>query len=188
MIESLINKHAGFLINLFQSESKFPDLTLSPDGYKILTTPNAGGSSIESEVMSFELMRLIFGAKLFRTEMEIEYFPMGGSITDYSMRIGSLNVGVSVTRAMKFQKRGGEVFDQEDAEKLLMKKLSGCVNAKRNTTESWDLCVLHIWMEKSYMYQVLMSVYHRLSLKVRSNTIVICTLAENIDWLFYTVV
>jgi len=188
VIESLINKHAGFLLNLFQSETNFYDLTLSPGGYKILTTPNAGGSSIESEVMSFELMRLIFGAKLFRTEMEIEYFPIGGSITDYSVRIGPLSVSVSVTRAMKFRKKNDNVFTNADAERLLMKKLSGCVNAKRNTLEKWDVCVLHVWVEKPYMCGVLMSVYQQLDLKIKSNTVVICTVAENANWLFYPVV
>ena len=182
----MINKHAGVLVNLFQTESKFSDLTLSPDGYKILTTPNAGGSSIESEVMSFELMRLIYGAKLYRTEMEIEYFPIGGSITDYSIKIGPLNVSVSVTRAMKFKKLNDIVYTRDDAERLLLKKLSGCVNAKKNTLEKWDVCVLHVWVEKQYMYEVLMSVYQQLDLKIRSHTIVICTMAEDADWLFYS--
>lgn len=58
---------------------------------------------------------------LFQTEMEVSYFPEGGSITDYVCEIFDTKVGVSVTRAMKY--RGD--FTQEDAMNLLMKKLKG---------------------------------------------------------------
>ena len=54
--------------------------------------------------------------------MEVEYFPEGGSITDYMVQMFGLSLGVSVTRAMKY--RGG-TFTEEDAEKLLNKKLKG---------------------------------------------------------------
>ena len=53
--------------------------------------------------------------------MEVEYFPEGGSITDYMVRMFDQPLGVSVTRAMKFR---GE-FDVEDAQRLLNKKLNG---------------------------------------------------------------
>ena len=54
--------------------------------------------------------------------MEIAYFPLGGSITDYVCEIFGTKLGVSVTRAMKFW---GGVFDEEDALHLLTKKLKG---------------------------------------------------------------
>ena len=53
--------------------------------------------------------------------MEMQYYPEGGSITDYSCSMFQTTLGVSVMRAMKFR---GE-FAIEDAERLLMKKLSG---------------------------------------------------------------
>ena len=56
-----------------------------------------------------------------QTEMEVSYFPRGGSITDYVCELYDVTVGVSVTRAMKFS---GE-FTAEDAERLLNKKLKG---------------------------------------------------------------
>jgi hypothetical protein len=56
--------------------------------------------------------------------MELEYFPYGSKITDYSVRCFGRSIGVSVTRAMKF--RG--VFTIEDGVALLTKKLNG-VNA-----------------------------------------------------------
>ena len=53
--------------------------------------------------------------------MEVEYFPEGGSITDYTCKMFDTTLGVSVTRAMKY---GGD-FTEEDADRLLMKKLNG---------------------------------------------------------------
>lgn len=54
--------------------------------------------------------------------MEVEYFPEGGSITDYVCEIFGTRLGVSVTRAMKY---GGGDYTLEDACHLLNKKLRG---------------------------------------------------------------
>ena len=60
----------------------------------------------------------------YQTEMEVSYFPEGGSITDYVCELFGTKVGVSVTRAMKYR---GE-YTEEDAATLLMKKLKGIGN------------------------------------------------------------
>ncbi|KAL3905279.1 MAG: hypothetical protein SGPRY_010968, partial [Prymnesium sp.] len=52
----------------------------SSDARRMLSIPNAGGSSIWSEVLSFELMSRAFGAKLDRTEMELLYAPGASSM------------------------------------------------------------------------------------------------------------
>ena len=62
-----------------------------------------------------------YGARLLKTEMEVGYFPEGGSITDYTCEMFGTVLGVSVTRAMKYK---GD-FTLEDAEKLLNKKMNG---------------------------------------------------------------
>ena len=53
--------------------------------------------------------------------MEVSYFPEGGSITDYTCKMFNTDLGVSVTRAMKFNGH----YTKEDAKKLLTKKLKG---------------------------------------------------------------
>ena len=59
---------------------------------------------------------------MFQTEMEVEYFPEGGSITDMVIRLfDEHTVGVSVTRAFKYH---GD-YEVEDALRLLNKKLNG---------------------------------------------------------------
>ena len=43
----------------------------SPDAERMRTLPNAGGSSLVSEVLAFELLARAFGASLERTELEV---------------------------------------------------------------------------------------------------------------------
>lgn len=89
-----------------------------------MNTPNAGGNSVWSEVISHEVLSFLCRAVLHKTEMEIEYMP-GSKITDYSVKVNGKDFGVSVTRAMKFSKKGDDIFTEEDAYKLLSKKLRG---------------------------------------------------------------
>lgn len=72
----------------------------------------------------------------FQTEMEVSYFPEGGSITDYVCDIFGTKVGVSVTRAMKYR---GE-YTEEDATNLLTKKLKGTyILHKQTQVYSWNV-------------------------------------------------
>ena len=113
----------------------------------MLSLPNAGGSSLLSEVLSFEMLSRAFGATLDRTEMELTYVPgapprgrlarcdppsrainkiardslpatcsprgcaslaPGSKITDYAVTVhGGYKLGVSVTRAFKFEAETG---------------------------------------------------------------------------------
>lgn len=44
-------------------------LRLSEEGRRMMAQPNAGGTSVYSEVLSYEMMRAAYGATLQRTEM-----------------------------------------------------------------------------------------------------------------------
>ena len=58
--------------------------------------------------------------------MEVEYFPEGGSITDYVCSIfDKKKLGVSVTRAIHYKKGIKKKYTEEDAWKLLRKKVKG---------------------------------------------------------------
>lgn len=72
----------------------------------------------------------------FQTEMEVSYFPEGGSITDYVCDIFGTKVGVSVTRAMKYR---GE-YTEEDATNLLTKKLKGTYILHKQTRVYFMKC------------------------------------------------
>jgi len=160
--------------------------TLCSDAQRMLSLPNAGGNSVWSEVFSIELLGFLHRLKLQMTEMELEYQP-NSKITDFSITTGqNTTLGVSVTRAMKFQ--GGRckgLFTQEDAFKLLEKKLNGVNLSTRGiVNQQWDKQILHVWTEHAYMKDILMETYASLDAELKSNTIVLITVAENAPWLF----
>jgi hypothetical protein len=95
----------------------------------MLNEPNAGGSSLWSEVLSYEVLHYCLGASLIATEMvitvifflfffsisfgfffffffffgqELEY-DAGSKITDYSVQVDGIKYGVSVTRMVNQQ-------------------------------------------------------------------------------------
>jgi len=160
---------------------KFGDLHLTEGGERIRDTPNAGGNSVSSEVLSYEVLRAMYGAELLRTEMELEYFPHGGKITDYSIELYSLHIGVSVTRAMKYN----GIFDDEDARRLLTKKLYGVNESSRLVCEPFHKQILHVFATHEYIADVLERVYDTLDPELQSTTLVVVTVAhDNADWVF----
>lgn len=158
----------------------FTSMKLSTGSRRMALAPNAGGSSIYSEVLSFEMLHKCFNAALDKTEMEIEYFPYGGALTDYTCRIFGLTIGVSVTRAMKYRGK----FTVQDAKVLLFKKLTGVLNSTRNTLEKWHKQVLHIWAPSSTVGKVVVRACNRLPRYIRGNTVVLVTVVKNSKEIF----
>jgi len=172
---------AGFIFHRFTATSPFATIPLSEGGRRILELPNAGGNSVSSEVISYELLRMMFNAQLSRTEMELEYFPHGSKITDYSITLNGECIGVSVTRAMKF--RG--TFTTRDGVALLSKKLYGVSASTRAVVqERWKKQILHVFAEHEYVAEELGRAFDQLDFETRSNTVVLCTVTLNARWIF----
>lgn len=151
-------------------------MNLTSDAKRILNTPNAGGNSIESEALSFEMLKRYFNAKLFKTEMEVPYWPEGGSINDYVIYLFESVIGVSVTRAINFK---SGIFTSEDASNLLVKKLNGICQSSRNSLIKWDKQILHVWLESEQNCETLLAAWLDLDNKLKSNTVLIITIARN---------
>ncbi|MBK7398212.1 MAG: hypothetical protein IPJ34_18450 [Myxococcales bacterium] len=90
---------------VFDATEKYERARLSPGGKIVFDAPNAGGSSKESEVMTYELLLNCAGATLLKTETEIKYGPPpdGGAatITDLLVSIGGDKIGVNPKRVFK---------------------------------------------------------------------------------------
>ena len=175
----------GFVCNVVRTYgSRFFDLQFGADANKLLALPNAGGNSKASEALSLELLVRQLNAKLECTEMELEYFPYGSKITDYSVRVGDEVVGVSVTRAMKFD----GVFSEDDARVLLEKKLYGVVASSKAVLKKyrWNKQILHIMVEKEYMVPVLHKVWRSICRDLQSNTVVVASVCSSARWVFYS--
>ena len=171
---SMASTHAAIMETAFDPFKAFGEMHLSASGQKMKCLPNAGGSSVASEVLSYEMLRNCFGAELDRTEMELTYFPEGGSMVDYTCRLYQRTVGVSVTRAMKY---GGD-YQASDAERLLVKKLEGAVQATRNSLVHWNKRLLHVWATSERVAALVQHAFLDLiPSQLRANTMVLVTVA-----------
>jgi hypothetical protein len=171
----------GYFITWFNQMKPFKRMKLTKEAVQIRNTPNAGGSSVESETLSCEMFRKCWNARLLKTEMEVAYFPEGGSITDYVVYLFDQVIGISVTRAMKFN---GEAFTLADADWLLRKKLKGIKQSSRNSLLKWDKQILHVWLFDENAVFALLTAWADLEAEVKTNTVMVLTVATNSSEVF----
>jgi hypothetical protein len=163
---------------VFTADERWTRDALSPGGQRLFDTPNAGGSSYESETMSYEVLRYCEGAQLGKTETEIGYGPPadGGSssITDLLVSIDGDRVGVSVTRAYVPPPM---VLSDAQAQALIEKKLAG-INASSERVlpaDRWVKQVLHVFTANADAAQAVARVWPNISAALRADTIVLVT-------------
>lgn len=156
---------------------------LSIGGTKVFNDPNAGGNSIVSECLSYEVMSMMYGAKDVHSEMEVHYM-CEWKICDYTVEIFGHRVGVSVTRAMHFL--GEESFTPESAVHLMQKKLYGLIMARNNACDrdTFFNCILHVWCQSERIAKLLCDAHKKLSGEYTDNVLVCCTVAENCQYIF----
>ncbi|KAF9355814.1 hypothetical protein BGX34_010246 [Mortierella sp. NVP85] len=164
--------------------TRFDDMDWSADALRMLNTPNAGGSSLLSEVLSCEMLNRCLGATLAKTEMEIRYLFAYQPITDYTITLPNLSprmhVGVSVTRAFAFK----GAYRKADCQKLLWKKLSGILASTRNVVdERFFKQILHVWVPNGKVARTVQATYKSLPIEVTRNTVVIISVV-NAPWVF----
>jgi len=151
---------------------------LSPGGQTLYDIPNAGGSSIESEIMSFEILHFCEGATLLKTETQIAYAPPDDSgpntITDLEVEIGGKKVGVSVTRGY-FPKP--MPFTVSDAKALLEKKLIGVNRSSMRVLpqDKWVKQILHVFVADQASHDAVVQAWPTIDPMIRADTIVLLT-------------
>lgn len=162
----------------------FDDLAWSMDSLRMLNTPNAGGSSLLSEVLSCEVLGRCLGARLARTEMEIKYLFAEQPITDFTVTLPNvsprMSVGVSVTRAFAYK----GAYRKAACRKLLLKKLTGILASSRNVIgERFFKQILHVWVPNGKVARTVQSAYRSLPVEVTHNTVVLISVV-NARWVF----
>lgn len=163
---------------VFVAGETFDKASLSPGGQVLFDTPNAGGSSGESEVMSFEVLHYCEGASLVKTETQILYEDAGTgpkSITDILVEIGGKKVGVSVTRAYKPPTQ--PPMTDADVKALLEKKLDGInVSSERVLPgDKWVKQILHVFSVSQALTDAIGRVWPTIDAAKRADTIVLVT-------------
>nr|CAG4709098.1 unnamed protein product [Naegleria fowleri] len=162
--------------------------TLSEDSNRILCVPNAGGNSVFSEVLSFELVKMLIESlctsirvSLHKTEMELVY-KEGSKITDMCIALNNTVtnetelMGCSVTRCFNFMNLE-EVVSDASIKQLLKKKLSGIIDSTNGVIgDQWSRQILHIWTSNMQTAQAVQRIFgNEISDELKSNTIVIIT-------------
>ncbi|KAG0204443.1 hypothetical protein BGX33_008528 [Mortierella sp. NVP41] len=164
--------------------SRFDDFPWSSDALRMLNLPNAGGSSLLSEVLSCEMLYRCLGARLAKTEMEIRYFFAYQPMTDYTISLPGLaagyHVGVSVTRAFAYK----GAYRRSECRKLLKKKLAGITASTRNVMdERLFKQILHVWVPNGKVARTVQATYRTLSQDLRRNSVVVISVV-NAAWVF----
>ncbi len=158
---------------------------LSPGGKVIFDAGNLGGSSLESEIISYEVLYRCELADLLKTESQIIYTDPAGKKTDLLVKIDSLQVGVSVTRAYGFPP--DVPYTQQQAYDLLLKKLSDIQVSSANVTpaDSWPKQILHVIAYTGQHADAMEAAYATLDATVRADTILWLTVSEGMDEFIY---
>jgi hypothetical protein len=163
---------------VFVAGEKYEKASLSSGGQTLYDTPNAGGSSGESEVMSFEVLRYCEGASFLKAENDVKYQPPddsgANSITDILVEIGGKKVGVSVTRVYR---PASQPFPDSDVKALLEKKLEGINRSSIRVlpVDKWVKQILHIFSVSKATTDAVARVLPTISSSLRADTIVLVT-------------
>lgn len=158
---------------------------LSDGGYRLFNTPNAGGSSVASEVFSFEVLHRCELAELFATETQVTYTPSTSKKTDLVVSLEGQVVGVSVARAFKFPP--GAPLLVSDARNLLNGKFSDIQVSSRNVDPPWRWRkqILHVLAYDDVARQAVLDAAAQIDAGVRGDTILYLTTTDGNDAFIY---
>lgn len=171
----------------FKAGETYDKASLSDDGDKLFDTPNAGGSSTESETMSFEILRACEGAKLLKTETEILYSPPDdagpNSISDILIDISGTKIGVQVTRVYR---PSNQTLTDADAKTTIVKKLEGI---NRSTVrvlpaDKWAKQILHVFTANTAATDAVLRVLPTIDASLKANTIILLTQTKGGGFLY----
>ena len=160
---------------------------LSMGGQTIINVPNAGGSSVLSEVFAYEVLFRCELAVLLKTETEIQYTTPNTKITDMIVEIDGQKIGVSVTRAVKYPRDNSTIYSDDKAIQLLTKKFMGINESSANVADDdrWDKQILHVLAYDEQHAQVLIGAHQRIEATIKRNTILWITVTRGMDEFIY---
>lgn len=158
---------------------------LSPGGQYIFDQGNLGGSSLESEIIAYEVLYRCELAKLLKTEAEIVYTNPMGKKTDLLVDIDTFKLGVSVARAYVFPP--DMPYTEQLAHDILLKKLTDIQASSANVSmqDAWPKQILHMLAYTSMHADSLELAYAKLDPAVRADTILWITVTEGMDEFIY---
>ncbi|HEU5060676.1 MAG TPA: hypothetical protein VFU21_29295 [Kofleriaceae bacterium] len=157
---------------------------LTAGGQEMLADGNAGGSSLYSEVFSFELLARCELAPLVKTETEIDY-DQEGAITDLLVAVDGEKIGVSVTRAVGYP--FDDPYTVEQAREILERKLAGILESTAHVSEAdrWRKQILAVVAYAPGHVDALSAAWGAIPAETRADTIVWVLVTEGADDFIY---
>jgi hypothetical protein len=154
---------------------------LTEAGKRILCTPNAGGSSVLSEVFAMEVLARCELATLLATETEVTYDPAGSKKTDILVEMDGVKIGVSVTRAVGFP--FDAPYTAEQAKGLLEKKLAAINESSANVVaaQKWEKQILHVIAYGDPHVQTVKDAWNSLGGDLKTDTVLLITVTQGND-------
>lgn len=158
---------------------------LTEGGQHMISIPNAGGSSILSEVFAFEQLARCETATLLKTETEIVY-STAGKMTDLEVFLDGRKIGVSVTRAMTYPYGGTYALDS--ATQLISRKLSDIKMSTANVSaeDKWDKQILAVLAWDATAAATVEQAWQALDASTKADTIVVVTATDGDDLFIYS--
>ena len=158
---------------------------LTMGGQKIAATPNAGGSSLFSEVFAFEQLARCELAGLLKTETEIVYDTMG-KITDILVQIDGKKIGVSVVRAVQFP--FGSPYTVEAATTIIQRKLEDIQASSMNVSaqDRWVKQILAVLAYDEQHVDTVETAWLGMAANVRADTVLVVTATHGDDTFIYS--
>lgn len=157
-------------------------MNMCDDARRSLASPNAGGKSALSEMLSMQYMHQVYGAEDTLIEMEVEYW-LEYKMVDYVCSVKGVRVGVSVTRAMTYP--NPSKFHIDHARTLLNKKLYGLIVARNSVTQrhTFFKSVLHVWCQTQRIANLVKEAYEEMDvsdygLDIRGEVILLLTVCD----------
>lgn len=168
----------------FSKEGAFATTELSSEGQQMASKGNLGGSSLNSELMAFEILHRCDQAKLLKTEAEIVY-AIEGKKTDLLVEIDGEKVGVSVVRAMSYPE--GAPYPVDQAQGVLSGKLQDIAKSSANVgpEDAWKKQILAVIAQTPDHAAAIVEAYGKLDAATKSDTIVVVTVTEGTDQFIY---
>lgn len=158
---------------------------LSPGGQTMVAIPNAGGSSIFSEVFAFEQLAGCEMAGLLKTETQIIY-DTAGKITDILVEIDGKKIGVSVVRAVQFP--FGQPYTLANATMTIQKKLEDIQLSSMNVSaqDKWVKQILAVVAYDDQHADTVEQAWLGLSATIKADTVLVVTSTHGDDTFIYT--
>jgi len=158
---------------------------LTEGGQEILDDGNAGGSSILSEVFSYEVLYRCEAAELLKTEMEVTYTDPSGKLTASLVDFDGTQLGVSVSPAIQWHR--DDPYPNRSAQNILEQKLQGVLDSTANVAaaDAWQKQILHVIAYGEEHAASLATAFDAVDTNLKSNTIIWVTVSHGDDEFLY---